>query len=360
GGTGFVGMNVTRALACRGHDVIATRRARANTLFARKLGAKLIVADLDDVDSLTQAMKGRQVVFHCAGFYPRYSLNIDEQVSLAQRTTRHVIEAARRACIDRLVVTSSVATIGPPRQGRVLSNESDEMSADARDSVYFASKEAIERVALETRDLDVVVTCPGGIVGELDVKAGTGFIIVALAHRLLPFYVQGKTNIVDADDMAEGHLAAAERGRKGQRYILGGHNTTIKDLLLGIGDELGIRFTSWPMPLAIAKPMATFDEMRCAARGKGERPFIPREFVDIVRFGQWVDTERSMSELALREPTPLHITIQKACAWYERYRYIPRRLESRSVGESPSLPRIFAASSHSKSTDISSESRRTP
>jgi len=344
GGTGFVGMNVARALVRHGHDVAATRRARANTLFARKMGAKLLVADLDDVDSLTGAMQGREVVFHCAGYYPRYSLDPDEQVALARRATANVVQAARRAHVDRLVLTSSVATVGPPHDGRTLSNETDPMSEAARESVYFSVKEAIEQEALEARDLDVVVTCPGGIIGELDVKAGTGFVIVALAHGLLPVYVQGKTNIVDADDMADGHVLAAEAGRTGERYVLGGHNTTIKDLLLGVCEELGVRFPAWPMPLLLAGPLSTFDEMRCSVRAKGERPFIPREFVDIVRHGQWFDTNKATRDLGLPAPVPLHVTIRKACAWYERFRYIPRRTGTSSAAAKPSVPRIFAAS----------------
>jgi dihydroflavonol-4-reductase len=345
GGTGFVGMNVARCLVQHGHEVAATRRTRANTLFARKMGAKLVCAELDDVDSLEAAMQGQEVVFHCAGYYPRYSLDPNEQVRIARHATANVITAARKAKVQRLVLTSSVATVGPPRNGNYLSDEQDPMSSDARESVYFSVKEAIEQEVLAVRDLDTLVTCPAGILGELDVKAGTGFVIVALAHGLLPFYVQGKTNIIDADDMAWGHVAAAERGRAGERYILGGHNLTIKDMLLAACEELGVRFFSWPMPLSIAGPLATFDEMRCAARSRGERPFIPREFVDIVKHGQWVDSAKATRELGLLPPTPLHVTLRKACAWYERFRYIPRRARAGDAPSKPAVPRIFAASS---------------
>lgn len=343
GGTGFVGMNVCRALVARGHDVAAGRRVRANTLFARKLGVKLVGAELDDIDGMTEAMRGRDVVFHCAGYYPRYSIEPGEQVAIARRTTSNVVEASRKAGVQRLVVTSSVATVGPPGLGRDLSTEADPMAAEARESVYFAVKAAIEEEALAAKGLDTIVMLPGGIVGELDVKAGTGFVIVALAHGLLPFFVQGKTNIVDADEMALGHVLAAERGRAGERYILGGHNTTIRDLLLGVCDELGIRFPAWRMPLSLAGPLSTFDEMRCAAQGRGARPFIPREFVDIVTYGNWVDTTKAKEELGLGEPIPLEQTLRKACAWYERFRYIPRRSVDITKPKR-SVPRVFATS----------------
>ncbi|MCL2822946.1 MAG: NAD-dependent epimerase/dehydratase family protein [Polyangiaceae bacterium] len=324
GGTGFVGMNVARALVRHGHDVAITRRVRANTLFARKLGAKLVVAELDDVDSLEGAMRGRDVVFHCAGYYPRYSVNPDEQVAIARRATANVLNAAERAGVQRLVLTSSVATIGSPTGGRVLSNEGDRMSESARSSVYFLVKDVIEQDVLSVKGVDTVVACPAGIVGELDVKAGTGFVFLALSRGMMPLYVDGKANIVDADDMADGHVAVALRGKGGQRYILGGHNTTVREFLVGVSEELGVQFRSCRIPLAVAGPLATFDEMRCVMRGKGERPFMAREFVDMVRYGQWFDASKAAADLDFLATTPMHLTIRKACAWYRRFRYISR------------------------------------
>jgi dihydroflavonol-4-reductase len=324
GGTGFVGMNVVRALAASGHDVVATRRSRANTLFARKLGARLVQASFEDVPGLAEAMRGRDVVFMCAGHYPRYSLDLDEEVGKARRWTRATLDAARAAGVQRYVLTSSVATVGPAAPGRALSDERDPMSREAAASVYFAVKQAIEQEALDAvrTGLDVVVTCPTGIVGELDVKAGTGFVIVALGNGLLPVYVQGRVNILDADQMAVGHVLAAERGRTGERYILAGHNTTIEDLLRTVCDELGVRFASWRLPLGVAEVLSTLSEMRCATLGGHRRPFIPREFVDMARHGVWVDASKAARELGMPMPVPLADTVRKACRWYERYRYI--------------------------------------
>ncbi len=332
GGTGFVGMNVVRALVAAGHDVAATRRTRANTLFARKLGARLVQADLEDADALADVMGGREVVFMCAGHYPRYSLDLDHEVGNARRWVRTTLEAARKAGVQRYVLTSSVSTVGPPGPGRELSDERDPMAPQAHDSVYFAVKYAIEQEALAAlaTGLDVVVTLPTGIVGELDVKAGTGFAIVAVGNGMLPFYVQGRTNIIDADEMALGHLLAAERGRTGERYILAGNNTTIEGLLLAVCRELDLKFTSWRMPLGLAGVLSTVSEMRCATLGGHRRPFIAREFVDVVRHGQWVDPAKAVYELGTPPPAPLEDTVRKACRWYERYRYIHRDNPKRS------------------------------
>ena len=120
GGTGFVGMNVVRALVAAGHDVVATRRELDNTLFARKLGARLVVAELDDADRLVAVMQDREVVFMCAGHYPRYSLNRRAEVAMARRRAKNVFDATRRAGAARCVLTSSITTVGPPAPPRTL------------------------------------------------------------------------------------------------------------------------------------------------------------------------------------------------------------------------------------------------
>jgi len=320
-------MNVVRALVRAGHDVVATRREMDNTLFARKLGARLEVAELDDVEGMTRLMRGRDVLFMCAGHYPRFSLDPESDTELARRQVRNSLQAARKSGIGRYVLTSSIATVGPAREGRAMSNESDPMSAQAAECAYHGVKFAIEQevLAASATGMDCVVVNPTGIFGELDVKAGTGFIIVAVGHGRLPFYADGRTNIVDADEMAQAHIAAAERGKSGQRYIAGGHNTTIRHFVECVADQLGVSLHSWRIPLWAAGAGALLDEMRCVGAPAATRLFLAREFVDMVRHGHWVDRSRSASELGLPEPAPLASTIRKACRWYERHGYLKRR-----------------------------------
>lgn len=336
GGTGFVGMNVVRALVAAGHDVTATRRARSNTLFARKLGARLEHADLDDTASLVKVMRGRDVVFMCAGHYPRYSLDPEREIGLARARAHAGITGAILADVPRYVLTSSVATVGPPPPGRELSRECDLLPVALRAGAYHGAKIAIEdeTLAVSARgDIHVVILCPTGIMGTLDVKAGTGFVVVALGTGRLPFYVPGKTNLVDADDVAAAHLAAATKGRPGDRYLVGGHNLTVRQLLRAIADELEISLASWPLPPRLAGVLATVAEMRVAAENRGGRAFLSRELVDVVTHGRWVDTTMATRELGLAPPVPLETTIRKACDWYRKNRYLPSR------GSSPPLAR---------------------
>lgn len=326
GGTGFVGMNLIRALVQGGHDVVGTRRVHANTLFARKLGAPLLHAELDDEEALERAMCGRDVVFMCAGHYPRFSLRREVEVELARARVQNTLRAARRAGVRRYVLTSSVATIGPPDFGREHSIETDLVDPRAAECVYHAVKIAIEQEAQAAceQGLDVVTLCPSGIFGELDVKAGTGFLIVALGNGALPFYVESKINVVDADYLAKAHILAAERGRTGERYIVGSHNLFVSELLERIAQSFGMPLRSRRLPIPLAGVLSTLSEFRVRSENKGKRPFLPREFVDMARFGQWVDSSKARSELGLEEPEGLKATLTKACDWYLRHNYVPR------------------------------------
>ncbi len=342
GGTGFLGMNVIRALVSAGHEVAATRRTHANTLFARKLGARMVMAELDDEDGLTEVMRGRDVVFMCAGHYPRFSLRRDEEIAIARRRASISLRAAMRAGVSRYVLTSSVSTVGPPNRPRTLSCEDDSMSRGAFKSVYFATKHAVEAEALAAvkRGLDVVTLCPTGVVGELDVKVGTSFFLVGLATGKLRVYVDGRINIVDASSVGHAHVLAAERGRKGERYIVGGHNLTIGELFRIAADELSVTTLPRRIPAWLATPWSSIDEWRCARREPKGRPLIAREFVDMARYGQWVDTTRATRELGLPTPPSLRDTLRTAIAWYVKFRYItsPAVAAFPSTSTAPSRP----------------------
>lgn len=324
GGNGFVGMNLLRRLVADGHDVVGTRKPHTNTLFARKLGAPLVRAELDDEGSLVEAMRGREVAFMCAGHYPRYSLDLEHELSLARGRIRRTLSAARRAGVSRLVLTSSIATVGPPRVGArsMRSTEDDPFDPRARASVYHRVKLAIEEEALGS-GLDVVVLLPTAILGELDVKAGTGFLVVALGNGLLPFYVEGRSNVIDADDLALAHLRAAERGLRGARYAIGGEDLMVSELLERVAETLGVPMNAKPVPWWLAAPSATFAELRAKVGNDGQRPFLSRELVDVVRFGRFVDSSKADRELGLPARTPLSVTLRKACDWYRRHRYLP-------------------------------------
>jgi dihydroflavonol-4-reductase len=324
GGTGFIGMNLVRALVAGGHQVLATRRRHGNTLFARRLGATLVEAELDDAAPLAEVMRGSDVVFNCAGHYPRYSLDRAGELAVARRRVQNTLDAARRAGVRRYVLTSSVATIGPARVGRVYSDEQDRADPASLTGVYHAVKAAIEDDVLSAAraGFDAVVVVPTAVFGELDVKAGTGSLIVAVGNHDLPFRADGPTNVVDADDLARAHILAAERGASGERYIAGGHNLTVGALLRCIAELLAVPFDAPLLSADLAAWRALLGEARVRAAGKGGRAPVSRELVDMVRFGRHVLNTKAETELGLPPPTSLSLTLRKACDWYVRHRYV--------------------------------------
>jgi dihydroflavonol-4-reductase len=326
GGTGFLGRHVVQALVARGTEVRVTLRPERPERRARDLGPGVTVvrASLDDPGSLLRAADGCDTVYFAAGHYPRWSLDPETEVEAARAGARAVLEAARAACVRRVIVTSSTATIGRALEGR-LADEDDRWPAPPVNSVYHAVKLAIEAEAERAiaAGLPAVIVCPGGCVGAHDARAGTGFFLVALAKRKLHYWIDGPLNIVDVAAVGEAHVRAAEVGRVGARYILGGVNTTVPALLATSAEVLGVPFDGRRLPVGIAAVWSTRDEMLAASTGRPRR-FFAREFVDMLRLGVPVDSSRATRELDLRA-TDLPATLERARRWFEEHRYIPRR-----------------------------------
>lgn len=326
-------MSLSRRLKAQGWDVAATRRETSNTLFARKLGVPLVTASLESQDALCSAMRGVDCVFMCAGHYPRYSLSRDQEVATAVRGIRAVLAAARDARVRRFVLTSSIATVGQSTADSVAPDEALPAQRALR-GTYHAVKWAIESEvwAANAKGFETVAICPTGIVGEGDVKAGTGFLVVGLAHGRLPIYVDGPINIVDIERVAQAHEQAALHGRPGARYIVAGHQLTVRGLLVRIATHLGCPLDAHRVPLPVALIVSELDERWAARKRPPGRAMIPREFVDIVRWSVPVDDALARRELGLGTPDPLCETIERSVNWYRKHGYINKRATAPSTG----------------------------
>lgn len=326
GATGFLGLNLVEALRDGGHDVVATRRASSNTIFLRRLRVPLVTADLSDPESLTEAMRGREVVFLAAGHYPRYHFDREAQVADAVAGIRSALDAARRAGVARLVYTGSAVTVRRREDGRPA-REDDGMASVPGGSTYFAVKLAMEaevlRAAAPDGDgpgLDVVAVLPSGCLGPYDWKVGTGFFVAGLGNRMLDVWLDGRINVVDARDVARGHILAAERGRRGARYLLGGHDVTVRDLLALVAARLEVPLPTVELTPEVASMVAALEELHCHETGRG-RPLLSREIVDLIRYGQFVDSSRARDELGFTV-RPLEETIAASAAWYRANGFI--------------------------------------
>jgi len=329
GGTGFLGLNLVEALRASGHEVVATRRKSSNTIFLRRMKVPMLAASLDDEESLVAAMKGSEVAFFAAAHYPRLSLDTEAQVAQAVAQTRHVLAAARRASIRRLVYTGSVVTVARPPTDRPAVETDGTPAVAPEGSTYYAVKLALEREVLSARDLEVVEVLPTGCFGPYDHKVGTGFFVVALAHGRLAAFVDGRINVVDARDVALAHIGAALEGRPGERYILGGHDIVVSDFLSQISRCVGVPVAARKLGADEAMRLATAEEARC--QGTPERPALSREIVDMAVHGQFVDSGKAIRELGFA-PRLLGATLSDSVDWYRRNGYIPQLREGDNHG----------------------------
>jgi dihydroflavonol-4-reductase len=251
GATGFVGWHVARALLERGDSVRALARDPAKL---RELpGVQGVPGDLRDSASLERAVEGCSVVFHAAADYRLWTREPEEMYRSNVEGTRAMLEAARQAGVERLVYTSTVGCIDVPPEG--LGDETSPARLEDMQGPYKRSKFLAEKVALEfaERGFPVVIVNPTAPVGDHDFKpTPTGKIVVDFVRGAMPAYVDTGLNVVDVRDVANGHLAACERGVAGERYILGAENLTLQQILAALAGILKRKPPRVQIPYAVA------------------------------------------------------------------------------------------------------------
>ena len=245
GATGFVGSHVARALAAQGADLRLLVRPTSRLDNIADLRAETATGDLRKPESLKKAMAGCEFVFHVAADYRLWVRDPEQMYRSNVEGTRAIIQAAQESGVRRVIYTSSVATMGFTREGHIA-GENSPVSIKEMVGHYKRSKFMAEQIALEAGNngADVVVVNPTTPIGEYDIKpTPTGRIVVDFLKRKFPAYVDTGLNLADVKEVARGHLLAMEKARPGQRYILGGENLTLKQIL----DKLSA-LTGLPLP----------------------------------------------------------------------------------------------------------------
>lgn len=321
GATGFIGGQIARALVERGHAVRALRRAASSTLAIDGLPVEVVWGDLRDRDSLLTAMRGVEAVFHVAGYYPPDSLAPRRSLRHAVAGMRAVLDAARAAGVRRVVYTSSLSTIGPPPAGRALADERDAYLPGSVHAAYFEAKWGMEAEAYRAvaAGQDVVIICPTAVFGPGDVKPTSGIALIALARGLMPAYIDGKINVVDGRDLAQAQVVALERGRSGERYIVGGHNTGVAEVICLAARIAGVAPPRVRLPATIARWAGKAGEV--AALAIPNRPLLPfSETIEMIRHGQHYDCGKAQRELDLTA-RPLDETLRDTLDWFRAHGY---------------------------------------
>jgi dihydroflavonol-4-reductase len=320
GSTGCIGNNIVRACLAAGWNVLAFHRVTSQTWMLDELDVEHTTGDLNDPTSLKDAMRGCDAVFHAAGYYPRHSLDMAGSLREAVCGMRNVLHAATETGIDRLVYTSTLTTIGPPSEPGRLADERDFYIPGSTNSAYFESKWAMEaevwRAIAEGQP--AVIVNPTAVFGPWDVKPTTGEIFLRVAKGHLPVWLELETNIVDARDVGQGHILAAERGRIGQRYILGGENLAVRQALTAVTQEAGLRPPRWRASLRLVSALVRFGE--ALGRLPLVRP-LPLEHLSTLCEWRPLNTSKARQELGF-EPRPFMDTVRDTLTWFREHGYL--------------------------------------
>jgi dihydroflavonol-4-reductase len=322
GASGFIGSHVARALVARGRSLSCLCRPNSHRVDLEDLPVDWFVGDLTDRDSLRRAMMGAEVVFHCAADYRLYARDPAEIYRSNVDGTRNLLEAARRSAVRRFVYTSTVATIAVHRPGP-LPSESTIASLSEMIGHYKRSKFLAEQEVLRSCEsgFPVVVVNPTTPVGPGDWKpTPTGRIIVDFLNGRMPAYVDTGLNLAPVEDVAYGHLLAAEHGIPGQRYILGGRNMTLKEILSVLAGISGHPTPRIRIPYAVAYAAAYVDY--AISRALRREPRIPIAGMRMARHKMFVETEKAARELGYR-PTAAEAALERAVRWYQENGYAP-------------------------------------
>jgi dihydroflavonol-4-reductase len=321
GATGFLGSHVARVLAEQGADLRLLLRPTSNLKNLEGIKAETVVGDLRDPASLEKAMAGCDTVFHVAADYRLWLRDPNEMYRSNVEGTRALFEAARKNGVKSVVYTSSVGTIGFTGNGQLADEDSAVSLADMIGH-YKRSKFMAEQIALEAgrSGMRVVTVNPTTPIGEQDIKpTPTGRIVVDFLKRKFPAYVETGLNLVDVRECARGHVAALEKGKSGERYILGGENLTLKQILDKLGDITGLPSPKVKLPYFVAYLAGAVDET-VSGRILGREP---RATVETVRMGKkkmWASSNKAERELGWKI-IPADDALRRAVEWFRANGY---------------------------------------
>jgi len=333
GATGFLGSHIARALADQGASLRLLVRPTSDLRNIAGIGGDQVYGDLRDSDSIEKALSGCEVVFHVAADYRLWVRVPDEMYRSNVEGTRSLLEAARKQKIRRVVYTSSVATMGfgtgHSSGNGAAADETSPVSLADMIGHYKRSKFLAEQVAVDAAKsgIDVVIVNPTTPIGERDIKpTPTGRIVVDFLKRKFPAYVETGLNLVDATECARGHVQALEKGRAGERYILGGENLTLKQILDRLAAITNLPSPTVKLPYVFALAAGVVDEM-VTGRILGREP---RATIDAVRMGRkmmFVSSAKAERELGWRV-VPVDGALRRSVEWFRANGYVKEHINS--------------------------------
>lgn len=323
GATGFLGSAVVRELLRNGEEVRVLVRPKANRLNLQGLDLEEASGDITDLDSVRRALEGCDRVYHVAALYtladpPQvyYRINVEG--------TRNVLAASLERGVSRVVHTSTIAAVGSARGGRLADEDTvwdlGEFFLPYVTTKYLAEVEAWRACA---KGLPVVVVNPTAPMGERDLKpTPTGKLIVDFLNGRMPLYPRMDLNVIDADDVAVGHRLAMEKGTPGERYILGGENVSVGQILTVLSRLTGVPAPRWPIPYAAALVAGFLGDI-VVAKLLGRPSVVSLASVRFLKRPMHASNQKAVQELGLKL-TPLEECLKKAVRWFHAHGYLKK------------------------------------
>jgi len=320
GASGFVGSAVARALVARGLHVRVLMRPTASRLNIAGLNCEPVIGDMRDEDSMAAALKGARYLFHVAADYRLWARDPGEIERNNFAGARATMGAALKTGVERVVYTSSVAALKP---GAAAVDETSRHTPQSVIGAYKRSKLVAEREVerlIRDEKLPAVIVAPSTPIGPRDIKpTPTGRVIVEAASGRMPAFVDTGLNLVHVDDVAQGHLAALDRGKIGENYILGGSDVALETMLGDIAFLSGRRAPSLKLPRAPLFPLAWAAE--AFARITGKEPFLTADALRMSRYRMFFSSEKAVRELGYA-PRPYKEGLKDALNWFGENGYL--------------------------------------
>lgn len=323
GATGFIGSHILRKLTQNNQKVrvLVRKESRLDNLRGVYPAPEIAYGDLRDKDSLKSALKGCRFLYHTAADYSLWSKNPKDVYETNVQGTSNILEAARSNGIEKIVYTSSVGTIGIPKDGRPGNEDTPASLADMVGH-YKRSKYVAEEVALRfaREGLAVVIVNPTTPVGSMDIKpTPTGQMLVDFLNGRMTGFIDTGLNIIDVEDVADGHILACQKGVIGERYILGNKNMSLRDIFKELSNLTGIVVPKYRFPYLFVLSLGCLNTL--SSHISGQRPRIPLEGVRMAKRYMYFDSSKAVRELGLSQNTVVE-AFRKAVNWFKENGYV--------------------------------------
>jgi dihydroflavonol-4-reductase len=321
GATGFVGANIVRTLLNAGEAVRVLVRRESSTRNIDGLPVDIAYGDLRDTVSLQGALDGCRTLYHAAAYYSLWTPQVDDVYAINVDGTINLFQAALAHRLDRVVYTSSVATLAASRDGTPV-DETHPLALAKAVGHYKRSKIIAEQQALRLceQGLPLVVVQPSAPVGPWDVKpTPTGKMVLDFLRGKMPAYLDTGLNVVDVRDVAQGHLLAARYGKIGERYILGHRNLSLRAILEQLADVSGLPAPRFRLPYAVALAAGYVSERFAALRQRP--PAVPLVGVRLARYPMYFTAQKAVRELGLPQ-SPIQEALRCAVQWFRANGYV--------------------------------------